>query len=261
MLDTIATNNVEDPGDALCLPPLDLGSTFHQYFEIVPALSNALKDEVYRVRHQVYCEDLKFESARPDGLETDEHDPSSLHLLLRSVKTGEFIGCTRIVRPRPDDSRYHLPFERPAPLRLTGRLLIQRNYPVIVLPRYPASRLLRVIGDAKGKLTVPVSLADEDSDIGKSRRFPYIPLGLYLGTTELARISGIDTLFVLTERRQAAHFSKLGVQLRIIGKAIEHRGERVPAVMNVTSIVTDMRTIFHSLYYAIAADIQKAVFK
>ena len=110
MPNTIATNGVEDQATPVS-ESLDLGSIFHQYFEIVPAFSNALKDEVYRVRHQVYCEDLKFESVRPDRLEIDEHDSNSLHLLMRSVKTDEFIGCTRIVRPRPDDSNYHLPFE------------------------------------------------------------------------------------------------------------------------------------------------------
>ena len=37
---------------------------------------------------------------------------NSLHLLIRSVKTNEFIGCTRIVRPLPDDPSYQLPFEK-----------------------------------------------------------------------------------------------------------------------------------------------------
>jgi len=34
----------------------NLGKAFKQYFEIVPALSDALRDHVYRIRHQVYCE-------------------------------------------------------------------------------------------------------------------------------------------------------------------------------------------------------------
>src|SRR4051812_40960718 len=90
----------------------NLGNTFKRYFEIVPAFSDPLKDEVYRIRHQVYCEDLNFEPSRSDRRESDEHDLYSLHLLLRSVKTGEFIGCTRLVRPRPGDSEYRLPFEK-----------------------------------------------------------------------------------------------------------------------------------------------------
>ncbi len=260
MPNTIATNGVEDQATPVS-ESLDLGSIFHQYFEIVPAFSNALKDEVYRVRHQVYCEDLQFESARPDRLETDEHDSNSLHLLLRSVKTGKFIGCTRIVRPRPDDSNYHLPFETTCATALDRSIIDPAGLPRDRIAEVSRLAVVASYRRRKGEANSPVSLADEDSDIGKSRRFPYIPLGLYLGTTELARISGIDTLFVLTEPRQAAHFCKLGVKLQLIGEAIEHRGERVPAMMNVANIITEMRTIFHSLYHAIAADIQKAVTK
>src|SRR6476646_6048591 len=89
----------------------NLGSAFKRYFEIVPAYSDALKDEVYRIRHQVYCEDLNFEPSRPHRRETDEHDRHSLHLLMRSVQTGEFIGCSRLVRPLADQPRYQLPFD------------------------------------------------------------------------------------------------------------------------------------------------------
>ena len=90
----------------------NLGNAFKQYFEIIPAFSNVLKDEVYRIRHQVYCEDLEFEPIRADQREIDEHDVNSLHLLMRSVKTDEFVGCTRIVRSRPEEPHYRLPFEK-----------------------------------------------------------------------------------------------------------------------------------------------------
>ena len=219
MLDTIATNNVEDPATPVS-DPLDLGSTFHQYFEIVPALSNALKDEVYRVRHQVYCEDLKFESARPDRLETDEHDSNSLHLLLRSVKTGEFIGCTRIVRPRPDDSHYHLPFETTCATALDRSIIDPARLPRDRIAEVSRLAVVASYRRRKGEANSPVSLADEDSDIGKSRRFPYIPLGLYLGTTELARISGIDTLFVLTEPDRQLIFASSASNCNSLGKQL-----------------------------------------
>lgn len=237
---------------------LDLGSIFHQYFEIVPAFSNALKDEVYRVRHQVYCEDLAFEPVRPERRETDEHDANALHLLMRSVKTGEFIGCTRIVRPPPADPHYRLPFEKTCATALDRSIIDPEK-----LPRHRIAEVSRLAVIAsyrrrKGEASSTISLPDEDFETRKSPRFPYIPLGLYLGTTELARRSGVDTLFVLTERRQANHFTKLGVKLQIIGQAVEHRGERVPAVMDVNSIIGEMRTMFHSLYRAIASDVERS---
>ena len=90
----------------------NLGMSFKKYFQIVPALSDALKHESFRIRHKVYCEDLKFEQIQPEGLEIDDYDRHSLHLLIRSVQTNEFIGCTRIIRPQPETPFCLLPFEK-----------------------------------------------------------------------------------------------------------------------------------------------------
>jgi N-acyl amino acid synthase of PEP-CTERM/exosortase system len=237
--------------------PIDLGSIFRQYFEIVPALSNALKDEVYRIRHQVYCEDLKFEPPRSDGREADEHDLNSIHLLMRSIKTGEFIGCTRIVQPPPTDPYYQLPFEKTCAEVLDRSIVDPAKLPRDRIAEVSRLAVIASYRRRKGERNSAISLPNEDSDALKAPRFPYIPLGLYIGTTELARLNGVDTLFVLTERRQADHFSKLGVKLQIVGEAVEHRGPRVPAVMNVNSIIGEMRTIFRSLYRTIAADIKR----
>lgn len=235
----------------------NLGDAFKQYFEIIPALSETLKDEVYRVRHQVYCEDLEFEPIRSDGREIDEHDPYSLHLLMRSVKTGEFVGCTRIVRPRPEDLHKPLPFE------MTCADTFDRSIvDLATLPRHNIAEVSRLAVTAryrrrKGEANRAIGISREDFGTAEQPRFPFIPIGLYLGTTELARLNGIKTLFILTEQRLINHFSKLGVKLHIIGGSVEHRGTRVPAVMNVNEIIGNMRTFFRSLYGTIAADIQR----
>ncbi len=64
---------------------LNLGEGFSKYFRINAALDEDLKDEVFRIRHSVYCEDLQFESMRPDGREIDHYDAHSVHCLLRTV--------------------------------------------------------------------------------------------------------------------------------------------------------------------------------
>lgn len=249
------------PEETTLLPSdrLDLGNTFKQYFEIVPAFSDTLKDEVYRVRHQVYCEDLKFEPMRLDRRETDEHDSNSLHLLIRSVKTGEFVGCTRIVRPRLEDPHYELPFEKTCATVLNRSIINPAEF-----PRYKigeVSRLAVIAGyrRRKGEANSAVGISDEDFGTPELPRFPYIPIGLYLGTTELARLKGIDTLFVLTEERLASHFRKLGVNLSIIGDPIEHHGRRIPSMMSVSGIINDIRNIIRPLYRTIASDIKKYI--
>ncbi|MEO6431933.1 MAG: PEP-CTERM/exosortase system-associated acyltransferase [Nitrosospira sp.] len=235
----------------------NIGNVFKQYFEIVPAYSSKLKDEVYRLRHQVYCEDLKYEPIQADRREVDEHDSDSLHLLMRGIKTNEFVGCTRIVRPRRENPQHLLPFEV-----VCSRMLDRSIMDPIQLQRDSIAEVSRlaVISSyrrRKDEANQAISISNDDFGTPKQPRFPFIPVGLYLGTIELARINGITTLFVLAEQRQVTHFSKLGVKLHVVGKPVEHRGPRVPAVMNVNDIIVNMRTFFRTLYQTIAADIKR----
>lgn len=237
---------------------IDLGQAFRQYFEIVPAFSDTLKDEAYRVRHQVYCEDLEFEPVQADRREIDEHDSHSLHLLIRNIRTGEFIGCTRIVRPPLDDPHYQLPFEKTCGVALDRSIIDPAK-----LPRRSISEVSRLAVIAgyrrrKGEATKAISISDEDFGSLRQPRFPFIPIGLYLATTEIARLNEIETLFVLTEKRLAQHFSKLGSVLKVIGNSIEHHGERIPSMMSVSSTIANMRKNLQSLYRVIAEDIKKA---
>lgn len=236
----------------------NLGKTFKQYFEVVPALSAPLKDEVYRIRHQVYCEELAFEPQRPDRRETDEHDQYSLHLLIRSVKTNKFVGCTRIVRTRPDDREYPLPFEKTCAATLDRTIVDPSELP---RDRIAEISRLAVISEFRRRREderKPLSITDKDFGTPAQPRFPYIPVGLYLGTIELARLNGIDTLFVLTEERLANHFRKFGVKIRTIGGAVEHRGQRIPSMMNTAGIIDNLWAIFRPLYRAVADDVARS---
>ena len=63
----------------------DLGESFSQMFELIPALDDAALEQVYRIRHDVYCRDLGWEPVRADGRESDEYDAHSYHCLLRGA--------------------------------------------------------------------------------------------------------------------------------------------------------------------------------
>lgn len=233
----------------------NLGKAFKQYFEIVPALSDALRDEVYRIRHNVYCEELAFEPQRPDRRESDEYDAHSLHLLIRSVKADQFIGCTRIVRARPGDPHYPLPFEKTCAATLDRSIVDPAKLPRDTMAEISRLAVIAQFRKRKDDQKSPLSISDKDFGTPEQPRFPYIPVGLYLGTIELARLNGIDTLFVLTEPRLANHFRKFGVNIQTIGGAVEHRGQRIPSMMKTHGIIDNLWKIFRPLYRTIAADV------
>ncbi len=238
---------------------MNLGEGFKKYFEVVPATTDELKDHVFRIRHNVYCEELKFEPERPDKRETDEYDSHSLHCLIRHIRSGEFAGCTRLVLARPGDPMYPLPFERSCEDSIDRNLMDPR-----ALPRHTIAEVSRlaVVGRfrrRKGEEKTAAPVSDDSFGTKDQPRFPYIPVGLYLGTIEMAALHGIDTLFVLTEPRLAGHFSKLGVKTRQIGRPIEHRGTRVPSAIGVSSVIDGLNFVMRPLYKVIASEVRAAL--
>ncbi len=236
-----------------------LGKSFKKYFEIVPALTEAQKNEAFRIRHNVYCEDLKFESARANRLEIDEYDAQALHLLIRDIRTNEFIGCTRMILTAPSDPSYLFPFEK-----LCASSINRSISDPAQLPRHKIAEVSRlaVISSyrrRKGESHKDITISNEDYGSISRPRFPYIPIGLYIGTIELARLNGINYLFVLTEERLASHFKKLGADIQIIGDPVEHKGMRVPSMIKVDEIIKNMRFIFRPLYHVIAMDIKNHI--
>lgn len=235
-----------------------LGVSFKTRFEVVPALTESLKDEVYRLRHSVYCEDLHWEPVRADGREIDAYDAQSIALILKHVGTGEYVGCARLVRPNMADPSELLPFERssegaldPAAFELASepREKVAEVSRLAIISKYrrrhgEATRAAPASGDAFGTENMP--------------RFPYILIGLYLGVVAIARLHGIETLFVLTEPRLADHFRKLGVEIKQIGKPVEHRGMRVPSVMWVSEIILGLNPYVRPIYDVIIEDVKKA---
>ena len=234
----------------------NLGASFRRYFEIVPALTDELREHAFRIRHQVYCEELGYEAPRPDRRETDEYDDQSLHCLIRSVKTGEFAGCTRLILCRPGNAEYPLPFERTCAESIDRAILdpqaLSRSRIAEVSRLAVISRFRTRRGERES--AVPISEASFDASV--LPRFPYIPVALYLATTELARLHGIHTMFLLTEPRLARHFARLGVNIIQIGDPVEHRGLRVPSVVNVGKIIEGLNFIMRPLYDTVAEQVR-----
>ena len=239
----------------MLLPEIfNLGKAFKQYFEIVPAYSDALKDEVYRLRHQVYCEELAFEPQRPDRRERDEYDAHSLHLLIRSVQINAFMGCTRLVRARPEDPYYPLPFEKSCAATLDRSIVDPAKLPRDTIGEFSRLAVLARFRKRRGEEENATGVFENFGTL-RHPRFPYILVGLYLGTVEIARLHGIDTLFVLTEDRLAKHLRRLGVKVQTIGGAIEHRGQRSPSMMSASNIIKNLNIIVRPLYRTIAAEV------
>ena len=207
----------------------DLGERFSRIFELTPALDPGSLDQVFRIRHDVYCRDLGWEPMREEGRESDAFDAHAHHCLLRRRGTGEPVGCTRLIVTDPVDPMTPLPFEDTCRDVLDRSIADPRRIPRHAIGE--VSRLAVVSGFRRRKGEDSGALGIGDADFGDhdgSERFPFIPVSLYLGATAIARRVGVEHVFVLTEPRLARHFARIGFDIRAVGSAIEHRGRGCP---------------------------------
>ncbi len=93
----------------------DMYKNFQKYFEIIIADTPELLENVYRIRYQVLCIEQRLPgfdaSLYPDKLEKDCYDKHSLHILLRHLPSGNFIGTVRLILNDPTQPEKLLPIE------------------------------------------------------------------------------------------------------------------------------------------------------
>ena len=240
---------------------LDLANSFLTYFEIVLANTPELRDEVYRIRYEVYCRELQYESPEsyPDGLEKDAYDNRSYHCLLLHRPSRQFAGCVRLVYNDTGDPQSRLPFES------TCTDTLFKHYTDSVLP-YRSE-----FGEIS-RLAIPESFrrrkADKGSPIGDTRvlpvslqghrRFPYIPLGLYLAAAASGLEFGMNSVFAMMEPRLARHLHRFGICFQQAGDIIEHRGQRAVFYIDRKGLYDNLQPPVRALLDSILADISSA---
>lgn len=237
----------------------NLGEWFKQLFELTPALAPESLEQVFRIRHEVYCRDLGWEPVRLDGRETDEYDRHSLHCLLKRRDNGEAVGCTRLILVRPENPSFPLPFENSCVLTLDRSLVDPARMDRYTLGEVSRLAVLSRYRQRRGEGSVAASVTEEDFGArGPNSRFPFIPVSLYLGAAAMARRASIEHVFVLTEPRLASHFSRIGFDIQTVGSAIEHRGTRVPSMLNSRKVIAGLHPMIRPLYDVIEQAVDEA---
>jgi N-acyl amino acid synthase of PEP-CTERM/exosortase system len=237
---------------------LNLGAGFRKYFQAFPAVDEGLRQSAFRIRHAVYCEELGYEPIRSDGMETDEFDAHSAHCLLRSTANGELVGCVRLVLTDPREPQSPLPFERRCQASLDRTIVDPQRLDRAKIAEVSRLAVINRYRRRRGENKMPMGLGENDFGTPDRPRFPYIAAGLYLGMLAQARHHGIETLFMLTERRLAKQLARLGVKMRTIGGPIEHRGVRYPSMMSVQEVIDDLHFFVRPLFAVISKEMETA---
>jgi len=179
----------------------------YEYSVVMPGTPEY--EEYCALRHEVFCAELGrvpacSEQSGTRPLETDDFDAHSVHVLCRSLETGEAVGCARLILPSPKGlnvlaryqlhSQLHSHDDRVGEI---GRLAISSK-----LRRY--RRDTQLVGPA-----LPSDASDAISREVK-RDGPTVALGLYREIFRLASEHGISHCYAAMEPSLSRMLNRLG---------------------------------------------------
>lgn len=207
-----------------------LSELFQTHFEILPAEQAHMQDIVFRIRHQVYCEELGYEPHRANQLEQDDFDKNAIHCLLLHKPSQTYAGCVRLILSDSQAPELNFPFEQ-----VCGKSLCWTfdNSGDMGRKKYGEISRLAVTAPFRrarhGAHTAHSGGGPPGAGYEEVRRlFPSVALGLYLASTAMGLSKGLDGVFAMMEPRLARQLRFFGIQCQQVGEAVEHRGTRVP---------------------------------
>jgi N-acyl amino acid synthase of PEP-CTERM/exosortase system len=213
-----------------------LTSQFFGQFEISLADTRSLQQRVCQIRHRVYCQELDFEPHRIDGLETDEYDNHSLHILLRDRLTDVDIGCIRVVEPVHGGGG--LPFEVSG-LRYADRRLL--DWKKLDSNQCCELSRLAVLENIRRSPINGMNISDtKNIEIAKNLKV-FIPIALSYAGFAISLACNYKWMFMVGEPRLNRFLTRYGLNFQQISPLFDWHGQRALFVFTRDDLLAQMQ--------------------
>lgn len=243
---------LEPPGEGSRIVDL-----FYQYFDILPALDERLRQEVYKLRYQVYCLETGFENqdacrAAPntDGeieyYEMDEFDQRSEHYLIRHKQSHLFAATTRLVLPDSHDPEALFPTEKHCGQieRVTDT---EKRRRLGEISRYAVSRDFKRRAGEAGTIAGASDQAEQAAVARQHERraLPLLSMALWACMMRMAHRNSIRFLYGAMEPALFRLFQRNGIYFKPIGEGVDYHGLRIPCIIDLAEMVEDLKRDHH----------------
>jgi N-acyl amino acid synthase of PEP-CTERM/exosortase system len=231
-----------------------LAQNFSHYFRVVMASTRQQKRYAHAIRYQVYAKEMGWEPPNESRLEIDECDEYATHCLLEHKRSGEAVGCIRIVIPPAGEVGKRLPCQTHdialdselAQSVIRGevgeisRLAVPHSF------RHCTNESIPAFSDSHDAITY----SDEER-----RNFSHISLGLYYASIAMAEFYELEQVLVCMEPRLNRCLARFGLKFHQMSKTFEMKGkERALFVLHKTEFSTSMKPAQLELYQNIHRD-------
>lgn len=224
---------------------------FQEYFSVRRAVTPPYRQETYRIRYRVYCEEFGYEPAEHfrNHMETDGFDPISTHCLITHLASGMPAGCVRICPGSVNGVDQPLPFDLCCADSLYPEAMAR-----VTAPRDKMSEASRFAVDGAFRrrsgeaLTRFGEIASLDLSDMERRTFPLISLALLLAAAAIANLLGRPYVFSVMEPFLPRLLNRSGVAFLRMGQDVHHHGLRAVYLADARDFVRDMDAEFLKLY-------------
>ncbi|WP_071942426.1 PEP-CTERM/exosortase system-associated acyltransferase [Halomonas aestuarii] len=238
----------------------DLFDAFIKDFSFEVARSDAEKHRIFKLRHEVYCQEIGYHppGISSKGEEVDSHDSHSIHCLIEHKKSGIAAGCLRLVLPAPrSEGRNHrLPLQDYGEGSLTHELLHPAKLPyesICEISRFAIARPFR-------HKPIKHEILDSENPsyqftAEEKKTFPLIIVALFLATYALVGLTKKRHVFAMMESRLPRLLSMSGFNFTRVGESIEMHGTRSAFYIDHTKAEKEMHEDLMPLYLHIRREL------
>jgi N-acyl amino acid synthase of PEP-CTERM/exosortase system len=213
--------------------------TFDHFFEMVPAVSEPLLQEVYKLRYQVYCIETGFEdpTSHPGQIEYDEFDSNSIHYLIRHKRFNTYAATTRLILPDTLHPEKLFPIELHTQIDNHTALEKIPRTKLAEVSRFCVSKDFKKRKKESGTLTGVSQELDVCFTEDERRTFPHITIALIACLIKMSAEYNVEYWFAVMEPALLRFLSTLGIHFTQIGPLVDYRGIRQPSVIKVSYLL------------------------
>jgi N-acyl amino acid synthase of PEP-CTERM/exosortase system len=200
---------------------------FSRYLKPQLASSDDVKTQVYRLRHQVYCEELAFEKTNTAQLECDEFDARAIHCIVQHLSSSTLAGTLRLIPKK--SSNELLPLEKFCAQAISHSELNPNNFlhhQVCEISRLAVPAIFRKRQTDQFAGSATGAINEQTFSTHELRYFPYIAISLYLSAIAMCRKMRCFHIFVMMEPRLARNLGFVGIHFTQLGPVIDYHGKR-----------------------------------
>lgn len=224
------------------------------------AQTQAQKEQVFNIRHHVYCEELGYEATNSDAQETDEFDPRSYFALIKHISSDTMTSCVRLITCQT--SAQKLPIEHYCNHAISDKTLHPSCFDhseVGEISRLAIkSQFRRRHTDTS---SIPTKTTPYIYSGAERRCFSFIAIALYMILLTICTQTGIKHLYALMEPRLARNLKMMGITVLALGDSIEHRGLRAPYYFSPARFKKEIPVHLRGLFSMIEQDIKQQLTK